>query len=119
MTEAQGARERADRLHAELRRFPAELFGFDPRLRTGWLTDRYFVRTADTLRHAGTDPDVTMQVFAKRYGMVAGIYEAIRMLQTQLAPGAAAGALRVESLLEGDLINQGGPDEWETVMHIH
>ena len=113
------ASERQERLHAGLHRFPAELFAFDPRLGTGWFTDRYFLRTAETLRHAGIAPEVTMQVFAKRTGMLAGVYEAIRLLQTRLAPGVAPGSLRVETLLEGDLINQGGGDEWETVMHIH
>ena len=115
---AAGAQERRQALHEGLRRFPCELFQFDPRIRTGWLSDRYFVRTASTLRHAGHDPVVTMQVFAKRRGVLAGMYEAVRLLQSQLAPGYDHRELEVDMLLEGDAINQGGDDDWEPVMHV-
>lgn len=109
---------RAARLHEGLRGAPAALFQFDPRMRDGWLSDRYFVRTADTLRHAGRDPHVTMQVFAKRAGVLAGVHEALRLLQTQLAPGYDAARIEVDTLCEGDRINRGGEDEWEPVMHV-
>jgi nicotinate phosphoribosyltransferase len=105
--------ERESFLYADLARFPAELFQFDPRLASGWLSDRYFVRTANTLRHAGRDPRVTMQVFAKETGTAAGIWEVLRMLQTQLAPGYTAGQITVDTLLEGERF-----EEWETVMFI-
>jgi nicotinate phosphoribosyltransferase len=105
--------DRSSKLLTELRRFPASVFQFDPRIREGWLSDRYFVRTANTLRHADRQPQVTFQVFAKQQGIVAGVYEAIRMLQTQLAPDFAPGTLRVESLLEGEAI-----EPWETVLLI-
>ena len=109
---------RARHLHEGLARFPAELFQFDPRIRTGWLSDRYFLRTAATLRHAGRDPVATMQVFAKQRGVLAGIYEAVRLFQTQLAPGYDPADLEVHTLLEGDAINRGGADDWEPVMHV-
>jgi nicotinate phosphoribosyltransferase len=109
---------RDEALHAGLRRYPAELFQFDPRICGGWLSDRYFVRTANTLLHAGRDPIVTMQVFAKRRGVLAGVYEAIRLLQTQLTPGSDHRELVVDTLLEGDDINTGGEDDWEPVMHV-
>jgi len=115
---AEGAAARAGHLHAGLRRFPAELFQFDPRIRTGWLSDRYFLRTALTLQHAGRDPVATLQVFSKQKGVLAGVYEAIRLFQTQLAPGYDAGSLEVHTLLEGDPVNQGGGDDWEPVMHV-
>jgi nicotinate phosphoribosyltransferase len=105
------AREAA--LSEELRRFPAELFRFDPRMAQGWLSDRYFVRTARTLRHAGLDPRVTVQVFAKKAGTVAGVWEAARMLETQLAEGYAPRDVEVETLLEGETF-----EAWETVMLI-
>lgn len=110
------ARHRA--LHQDLARFPAEIFQFDRRIATGWLSDRYFVRTANTLRHAGRDPVVTMQVFAKQKGVLAGVYEALRLLQTQLAPGYDPAELEVTTLMEGDSINRGGEDDWEPVMHV-
>lgn len=105
--------ERESFLYADLSRFPAELFQFDPRMASGWLSDRYFVRTANTLRHSGLDPRVTMQVFAKETGTVAGVWEALRMLQTQLAPGYTAEDITIDTLLEGERF-----EEWETVMFI-
>ena len=99
--------ERARLFHEELTRFPAELFQFDPRIRDGWLSDRYFVRTARTLKHAGRDPVVHLQFFAKRHGMLAGTFECIRMLQTQLASGFDPRDLDVETLHDGDLIEPG------------
>ena len=102
-----------------LRAHPASLFQFDPRMAAGWYTDRYFVRTARTLAHAGRDPVVTMQVFAKHDGVIAGVYEVVRMLQTQLAPHPLTGArydvseLTIETLLEGDPVRP-----WETVLRI-
>jgi nicotinate phosphoribosyltransferase len=105
--------ERTAELHAALRRFPASLFQFDARMRDGWLSDRYFMRTVHTLAHAGCDPDVTLQVFAKETGVVAGLYEAVRLLQTQLAPGYDPAQVRVDTLLEGDRI-----EPWEPVMHV-
>jgi nicotinate phosphoribosyltransferase len=110
--------ERDEALHRGLLRYPAELFQFDARICGGWLSDRYFVRTASTLLHAGRDPEVTMQVFAKRRGVLAGVYEAVRLLQTQLAPNADYRGLQVDTLLEGDRINAGGEDDWEPVMHV-
>ena len=111
---------RAQILHdALVHQFPASLFQFDPRMADGYFADRYFVLTAATLAHAGLDPSVTMQIFAKRSGVVAGIYEALRMLETQLAINPRTGAryefdeLTIDTLVDGDLIVP-----WEPVMHI-
>lgn len=105
--------ERHAALHGALRRFPASLFQFDPRMREGWLTDRYFLRTEGTLAHAGCDPHVTLQLFAKEHGVAAGLFEGVRLLQTQLAEGHAAEDVRVDTLLDGDRI-----EPWEPVMHV-
>lgn len=113
------ARARARALHERLAAFPAGVFQFDPRMREGWYTDRYFLRTTETLKHAGRSPHVRMQLFAKSDGILAGVNEALRMLQTQLAsqPGATSRAtlrdLTIDTLLEGDVIQP-----WESVMHI-
>ena len=109
---------RAGHLHGAMRHFSADLFQFDARIRSGWLSDRYFLRTAATLRHAGRDPVVTMQVFAKQRGILAGVYEALRLFQTQLADGYDPRDLEIDTLLEGDAINRHGGDEWEPVMHV-
>jgi nicotinate phosphoribosyltransferase len=111
------AREAA--LAADLERYPASVFTFDSRMADAWLSDRYFQRTAATLAHARRDPIVTVQVFAKQHGVVAGISEVIRMLQTQLASPAANGerhSLRdftIDTLIDGDPIAP-----WDTVMWI-
>ena len=105
--------ERERLFHEELTRFPAALFQFDPRIRAGWLSDRYFVRTARTLAHAGRDPLVHLQFFAKRHGMLAGTFECIRMLQTQLARGFDYRDLEVETLHDGDLM-----EPWEVAFRI-
>jgi nicotinate phosphoribosyltransferase len=99
--------------HRELARFPSELFQFDPRIRKGWLSDRYFVRAARTLEHADRDPVVTLQFFVKRDGIVAGTYECVRMLQTHLAPGHDCEELVVDSLHDGDRITP-----WEVAFRI-
>lgn len=105
-------------LHARLAAMPAALFQFDPRMRDGWYADRYFLRTAATLAHDARDPVVRMQLFAKQTGVVAGVFETLRMLQTQLAP-AADGApshfseLTIRTLMDGDLV-----EPREPVMHV-
>ncbi|MEE8572089.1 MAG: hypothetical protein V3T20_02400, partial [Gemmatimonadota bacterium] len=105
--------DRARLFHEELTRFPADLFQFDPRIRDGWLSDRYFVRTARTLAHSHRDPFVTLQFFAKRHGVLAGSFECVRMLQTQLAPGYDCAELEVDSLHDGDRI-----EPWEVAFRI-
>ena len=100
-------------MHRDLTRFPAELFQFDPRIRDGWLSDRYFVRAAATLRHSRRNPNVTMQVFPRRGGMVAGLYECVRMLQTQLATGYDYRDLEVWTLRDGDRI-----EPWDIAFRI-
>ncbi len=104
---------RAAALHDALARYPASVFQFDPRIRDGWLSDRYFVRTAATLALAGRDPHVTLQVFAKRHGLVAGAFEAVRLLETQLADGYTRADVTVETLLDGDAV-----EPFETVMLV-
>jgi len=104
---------REEALYRQLARFPAALFQFDPRMRDGWLTDRYFVRTIGTLEHAGRDPRVTMQFFPKSEGVVAGLYECVRMLQTQLWPGHRYEDLRVWTLLEGEPVSP-----WEVPFRV-
>jgi len=107
------SRARARLFHEELTRFPAELFQFDPRIADGWLSDRYFVRTARTLAHAERDPVVNLQFFAKRHGTLAGTFECVRMLQTQLAPGYSFRDIEVDTLHDGDRI-----EPWEVAFRI-
>jgi nicotinate phosphoribosyltransferase len=105
--------DRSAALRSALARYPASVFQFDPRIREGWLSDRYFLRTAATLAHDGRDPTVTLQLFAKHRGIVAGLYEGVRLIETQLAAPWGPEAVTVDTLLDGDAI-----EPWETVMLV-
>lgn len=105
--------QRGHQLTRRMQALPASVFQFDGRIRDGWLSDRYFLRAAATLEHAGRDPEVTMQVFAKRTGVVAGLFEAVRLLETQLADGYSPEDIAVSSLLDGDRV-----EPWDTVLLI-
>ena len=105
--------DRASRFHRELAGFPAALFQIDRRMRDGWLSDKYFVRAARTLAHAGRDPVVLLQFFPKRTGIVAGILECVRTLQTQVLPACDVRELDVDALCEGDSI-----EPWEVALRV-
>lgn len=116
---ADDAHARAAYLHEMLARFPAALFHFDPRLAAGWYADRYFPRTVGALALDGRDPVARMQIFAKQPGVLAGAYEVLRLLETQLArhpETARRYSLRdftIDTMLDGDAV-----DAWTPVMHI-
>jgi nicotinate phosphoribosyltransferase len=113
------AAARSQRFHEQLAQFPASVFNFDPRIAEGYYSDRYFVRTARTLAHAGLDPIVRMQVFAKKAGVLGGMYQAVRLLETQLALNPRTlqrytlRDFRIETLMDGDEIAPHEP-----VLHI-
>ena len=111
--------ERSEVFHRQLREMPAELFQFDARMSTGWFSDWYFPLTAETVADAEKDPIARMQVFAKKHGVLAGVYETVRLLETQLAAHPVSGQryslldFRIETLMDGDPIRPREP-----VMHI-
>src|ERR1700710_432053 len=106
--------EERERLAPEVFRLPVE------RIRDAYYSDTYFALTKELLEAEGRRPRVTMQVFAKRQGLLGGIDEAVAILRLcagrRLADGTwedGRPSLRVEALHEGDPI-----DPWETVMTI-
>lgn len=105
--------------HHQLLEMPASLFGLDPRIASAWLSDKYFQRTAQMVAAAGHDPVVRMQVFAKQTGVIAGIYEVIRLFETQLADNPVTKQkyslhdFQIDTLADGDEVRP-----WEPVMHI-
>src|SRR5690348_14266287 len=105
--------------HRQLAEMPASVFGFDPRIASAWFSDKYFQRTALMTAAAGRDPIVRMQVFAKKTGVIAGVYEVIRMFETQLADNPLTKQkyclrdFQIETLADGDEVHP-----WEPVMHI-
>ncbi len=83
------------------------------KMRSGYYSDKYFVRARELLRSQAAGPSVTVQVFQKRDAMVAGTDEAIAILKLCLADGYEFGDLEVRSLRDGDRARA-----WETVMLI-
>ncbi len=92
-------------------RLPPECFDLPiARLRAGFYTDKYFLRTRDILCNDAQNPIVTMQVFCRRAALLAGMDEAIAILQAAVD---AWTDLKVMALYDGDAI-----DPWETAMTI-
>lgn len=98
---------REERLDPSVFHLPAD------RMRRGYYSDKYFVRTREVLQGEGTAPVVTMQVFQKNRAYVAGTDEAIAILKLCLTDGFDFGDLEVWSLRDGD-----SAAPWEPVMHI-
>jgi nicotinate phosphoribosyltransferase len=103
-----------ERLAAEVFRLPVE------KIRDAYYSDTYFALTKELLEAEDRHPRVTMQVFAKRQGLLGGIDEAIAVLRLCSGRRAADGGwedgwpqLTVRALHEGDAIRP-----WETVMTI-
>lgn len=83
------------------------------KMRSGYYSDKYFVRARDVLFHHGRDPVVTMQVFQKKDAFVAGTDEAVAILKLCLTEGYTFDDLEVRALRDGDRARP-----WETVMHV-
>lgn len=96
-----------ERLDPRIFQLPVE------KMRSGYYSDKYFVRAREVLQHHDRDPVVTMQVFQKRDAFVAGTDEAIAILKLCLTEGYEFGQLEVRALRDGD---RAGP--WEPVVHI-
>jgi nicotinate phosphoribosyltransferase len=80
------------------------------KMRAGYYSDKYFVRTRDILLANGARPHVTMQVFGKTHAFLGGIDEAIAILKQCAIEWRD---LVVHALYDGDEI-----EPWETVMLI-
>ncbi len=80
------------------------------KMRAGYYSDKYFVRTRDILLANGSRPRVTMQVFGKVRAYLGGIDEAIAILKLCAIEWKD---LVVHALCDGDEIQP-----WETVLLI-
>jgi nicotinate phosphoribosyltransferase len=80
------------------------------KMRAGYYSDKYFVRTRDILLANGNRPRVTMQVFGKSQAFLGGIDEAIAILKQCAIEWSD---LVVHALYDGDEVQP-----WETVMLI-
>ncbi|MGK7310638.1 MAG: nicotinate phosphoribosyltransferase [Candidatus Longimicrobiales bacterium M2_2A_002] len=97
----------ADRLDPPIFHFPVD------RMRSGYYSDKYFVRTRDVLLADGHDPVVTVQAFQKKHAWLGGIDEAIGILKLCLTDGHAWEDLEVLALRDGDEI-----EPWEPVLQV-
>jgi nicotinate phosphoribosyltransferase len=80
------------------------------KMRAGYYSDKYFVRTREILLADGYRPRVTVQVFGKVHAQLGGIDEAIAILKLC---AISYSELEVHALYEGDEIHP-----WETVLLI-
>jgi nicotinate phosphoribosyltransferase len=80
------------------------------KMRAGYYSDKYFVRTRDILLANGARPRVTMQVFGKTHAFLGGIDEAIAILKQCAIEWED---LVVHALYDGEEI-----EPWETVMLV-
>jgi nicotinate phosphoribosyltransferase len=95
---------RRTRLDPEIFNLPVE------KMRSGYYSDKYFVRARETLVADGYRPRVTMQIFGKHHAFLGGIDEAIAILKLCAIEW---GELEVHALHEGDEV-----EAWETVMVV-
>src|SRR5438874_1269084 len=95
---------RRPRLDPEIFHLPVE------KMREGYYSDKYFVRTRELLLKDDHRPCVTMQVFGKAHAFLGGIDEAIAILKLCSMEWPE---LEVSALYDGDEIAP-----WETVLLI-
>src|SRR5216117_2574422 len=95
---------RRPRLDPEIFHLPVE------KMREGYYSDKYFVRTRELLLKDDHRPCVTMQVFGKAHAFLGGIDEAIAILKLCSQTWEE---LEVWALYDGDEIAP-----WETVLLI-
>jgi len=93
------------------RRLDPEVFSLPvAKMRAGYYSDKYFVRSRDILLAEGYRPRVTMQVFGKSSAFLGGIDEAIAILKQCAVEWSE---LKVWALYDGDEVQP-----WETVLLI-
>ena len=80
------------------------------KMREGYYSDKYFVRSREILLHDHHRPRVTMQVFGKTHAYLGGVDEAIAILKLCADKWEE---LEVSALYDGDEVAP-----WETVMLI-
>jgi nicotinate phosphoribosyltransferase len=95
---------RRQRLDPEIFQLPVA------KMRAGYYSDKYFVRTRDILLTDGYRPRVTVQVFGKARAFLGGIDEAIAILKLCAVEWSE---LKVWALYDGDQV-----EPWETVLLI-
>ncbi|WP_196593177.1 nicotinate phosphoribosyltransferase [Pectinatus sottacetonis] len=93
------------------KRVDPELFDFPvDKIKKGFYSDIYFLRTQEILEQSNIKPHVTVQVFQRDYAMLCGIDEVIALIRKC---SRNPQGLKIKALHDGDKIAP-----WETVMTI-
>ncbi|OIO73276.1 MAG: quinolinate phosphoribosyl transferase [Elusimicrobia bacterium CG1_02_37_114] len=93
------------------KRLPPETFDIPvKKIKSGWYSDKYFVRTREILKEDKKHSYVLMQVFTRKSGIVCGLDEAIAILKLC---ADRPDELKIKALHDGDKIKP-----METVMII-
>lgn len=98
------------KLSGEINRLTNKTFKFDKRIKDGWFSAVYFLKTKEIAEKAFPDNHVTMQFFQKGESILCGTDEAIALVHT-FAENPES--LTIKSLKDGDKISP-----FETVLTI-
>ena len=98
------------KLQGEIKRLTNQTFKFDERVKEGWFSAVYFLKSCEIARKFKPDNSVTMQFFQKNKAVLCGTDEAIALVRTfAIDPDG----LEIFSLKDGDKISP-----FETVLTI-
>lgn len=91
------------------KRLPVDSFDIPiEKIKSGFYTDAYFLRTEEILKASGHNPKILMQVFQRQHCTLCGIDETIALLKT-----CSYNPIKITALHDGDEVSP-----WETVMTI-
>ncbi|NAP01017.1 nicotinate phosphoribosyltransferase [Halomonas sp. MG34] len=103
-------KEISQKLEGKINRLTNKTFKFDERIREGWFSAVYFLKTKEIAENKLPDNSVTMQFFQKESAVLCGTDEAIALLHT-FAKNPET--LEIHSLKDGDKISP-----FETVLTV-
>ncbi len=98
------------KVNGEIKRLTNQTFKFDERVRDGWFSAVYFLKTREIVKKYHEDKIVTMQFFQKNHAVLCGTDEVIALLKTF---ADRPDDLEIYSLKDGDKISP-----FETVLTI-
>lgn len=94
-------KELADKLAGKIERLTNKTFKFDSRIKSGWYSAVYFLKTSEIVRQHRPDAMVTMQFFQRKNAILCGVDECIALVHT-FAQNPET--LVIEALNDGDAI---------------
>ncbi|WP_207896730.1 nicotinate phosphoribosyltransferase [Cricetibacter osteomyelitidis] len=94
----------------KISRLTNRTFKFDPRVKSGWFSAVYFLKTTEIIKQKRPKQTVTMQFFQKKDAVLCGVDEAIALLHTFAVEPQN---LKIWALNDGDKISP-----FETVLMI-